>query len=24
MPELGLSDADARTLAAYLRTHTGK
>jgi cytochrome c oxidase subunit II len=24
MPELGLSEADARTLAAYLRTHTGK
>lgn len=24
MPELGLSDADAKTLAAYLRTHTGK
>lgn len=24
MPELGLSAADAQTLAAYLRTHTGK
>jgi len=24
MPELGLTEADARTLAAYLRTHTGK
>jgi cytochrome c oxidase subunit II len=24
MPELGLSETDARTLAAYLRTHTGK